>query len=251
MPHLGIGLPGNHWNRGVSWAVCGNPTDDIGWRLFGWANGEEEAEEKEAIKNDEDCKKSRSGLWTGKKKRNKKSRHSTVDSFRWILGRGRIGVPAGGKTVHRALYRSVFQQAAQMSIAPSLWREVWIVFRWPVAVILLSQLPLAGVTIPVVFFLRGFFLSYGIVALMEGMGLSGVLCAGVVFGPTCLLAVPVLFVLGTTGLLRKAESQPKGIPFFRRMVASLLVLALCVFLDQAVVPKLLGILLKALTMVSG
>ncbi|MBS5249915.1 MAG: hypothetical protein ACLUHN_03855 [Evtepia gabavorous] len=138
-----------------------------------------------------------------------------------------------------------------MSIAPSLWREVWIVFRWPVAVILLSQLPLAGVTIPVVFFLRGFFLSYGIVALMEGMGLSGVLCAGVVFGPTCLLAVPVLFVLGTTGLLRKAESQPKGIPFFRRMVASLLVLALCVFLDQAVVPKLLGILLKALTMVSG
>ena len=117
--------------------------------------------------------------------------------------------------------------------------------------ILLSQLPLAGVTIPVVFFLRGFFLSYGIVALMEGMGLSGVLCAGVVFGPTCLLAVPVLFVLGTTGLLRKAESQPKGIPFFRRMVASLLVLALCVFLDQAVVPKLLGILLKALTMVSG
>lgn len=143
------------------------------------------------------------------------------------------------------------QQAAQMSIAPSLWREVWIVFRWPVAVILLSQLPLAGVTIPVVFFLRGFFLSYGIVALMEGMGLSGVLCAGVVFGPTCLLAVPVLFVLGTTGLLRKAESQPKGIPFFRRMVASLLVLALCVFLDQAVVPKLLGILLKALTMVSG
>lgn len=71
-----------------------------------------------------------------------------------------------------------------MSIAPSLWREVWIVFRWPVAVILLSQLPLAGVTIPVVFFLRGFFLSYGIVALMEGMGLSGVLCAGVVFGPT-------------------------------------------------------------------
>ncbi len=62
LPHLGIGLPGNHWNRGVSWAVCGNPTDDIGWRLFGWANGEEEAEEKEAIKNDEDCKKSGAGF---------------------------------------------------------------------------------------------------------------------------------------------------------------------------------------------
>lgn len=108
LPHLGIGLPGNHWNRGVSWAVCGNPTDDIGWRLFGWANGEEEAEEKEAIKNDEDCKKSGAGFGPEKRNGTKKSRHSTVDSFRWILGRGRIGVPAGGKTVHRALYRSVF-----------------------------------------------------------------------------------------------------------------------------------------------
>ena len=168
-----------------------------------------------------------------------------------FLAGGVLGCLLEGKLSTEHSIGQFFQQAAQMSIAPSLWREVWIVFRWPVAVILLSQLPLAGVTIPVVFFLRGFFLSYGIVALMEGMGLSGVLCAGVVFGPTCLLAVPVLFVLGTTGLLRKAESQPKGIPFFRRMVASLLVLALCVFLDQAVVPKLLGILLKALTMVSG
>ena len=108
LPHLGIGLPGNHWNRGVSWAVCGNPTDDIGWRLFSWANGEEEAEEKEAIKNDEDCKKSGAGFGPEKRNGTKKSRHGTVDSFRWILGRGRIRVPAGGKTVHRALYRSVF-----------------------------------------------------------------------------------------------------------------------------------------------
>ncbi len=61
------------------------------------------------------------------------------------------------------------------------------------------------------------------------MGLSGVLCAGVVFGPTCLLAVPVLFVLGTLGLLRKAEKSAEGHSVFRRMVASLLVLALCVF----------------------
>ena len=69
---------------------------------------EEEAEEKEAIKNDEDCKKSGAGFGPEKRNGTKKSRHGTVDSFRWILGRGRIGVPAGGKTVHRALYRSVF-----------------------------------------------------------------------------------------------------------------------------------------------
>lgn len=188
-----------------------------------------------------------------KKETEQKNRDTgTVDSFRWILGRGRIGVACWRENCPQSIISVSFSSRQhKCPLRRSLWREVWIVFRWPVAVILLSQLPLAGVTIPVVFFLRGFFLSYGIVALMEGMGLSGVLCAGVVFGPTCLLAVPVLFVLGTTGLLRKAESQPKGIPFFRRIVASLLVLALCVFLDQAVVPKLLGILLKALTMVSG
>ena len=171
-----------------------------------------------------------------KKETEQKNRDTVllILSVGFLVG-GVLGCLLEGKLSTEHYIGQFFQQAAQMSIAPSLWREVWIVFRWPVAVILLSQLPLAGVTIPVVFFLRGFFLSYGIVALMEGMGLSGVLCAGVVFGPTCLLA----------------ESQPKGIPFFRRMVASLLVLALCVFLDQAVVPKLLGILLKALTMVSG
>ena len=69
---------------------------------------EEEAEEKEAIRNDEDCKKSGAGFGPEKRNGTKKSRHGTVDSFRWILGRGRIGVPAGGKTVHRAVYRSVF-----------------------------------------------------------------------------------------------------------------------------------------------
>ena len=108
LPHLGIGLPGNHWNRGVSWAVCGNPTDDIGWRLFGWANGEEEAEEKEAIKNDEDCKKAERAL-DRKKETEQKNRDTVllILSVGFLVG-GRIGVPAGGKTVHRALYRSVF-----------------------------------------------------------------------------------------------------------------------------------------------
>lgn len=79
-----------------------------------------------------------------KKETEQKNRDTVllILSVGFLVG-GVLGWPAGGKTVHRALYRSVFQQAAQMSIAPSLWREVWIVFRWPVAVILLSQLPLA------------------------------------------------------------------------------------------------------------
>ena len=114
-----------------------------------------------------------------KKETEQKNRDTVllILSVGFLVG-GVLGCLLEGKLSTEHYIGQFFQQAAQMSIAPSLWREVWIVFRWPVAVILLSQLPLAGVTIPVVFFLRGFFLSYGIVALMEGMGLSGVLCAG-------------------------------------------------------------------------
>ena len=67
-----------------------------------------------------------------------------------FLAVGVLGCLLEGKLSTEHYIGQFFQQAAQMSIAPSLWREVWIVFRWPVAVILLSQLPLAGVTIPVV-----------------------------------------------------------------------------------------------------
>ena len=106
-----------------------------------------------------------------KKETEQKNRDTVllILSVGFLVG-GVLGCLLEGKLSTEHYIGQFFQQAAQMSIAPSLWREVWIVFRWPVAVILLSQLPLAGVTIPVVFFLRGFFLSYGIVALMEGMG---------------------------------------------------------------------------------
>lgn len=146
---------------------------------------------------------------------------------------------------------SFFQQAAQGAIVPSVWREVWAVFRWPLGVMVLSLLPLAGLTVPILFFLRGLFLSYGIVALMEGTGASGVLCAGIVFGPTCLLAVPALFLLGTAGLLQKAAEEPKKGAFFRRTVICLLMFACCVFLNQSVVPKGLGFLLQALGSAEG
>lgn len=140
-----------------------------------------------------------------------------------------------------------FQWAAQGEAVPPLWRELWITLRWPVAVVVLSALPLAGLTVPTLFFLRGFFLSYGIVSLTEGVGLSGALGAGILFGPTCLLAVPAFFLLGTSGLLRKVDPAPKVGKRLRQWMICLLLLSLCVFLDQRAVPKLLGILLNTLS----
>ena len=91
-------------------------------------------------------------------------------------------------------------------LAPATLRqESWAVLRWPVAVVLLSLLPLAGLTIPVLFFLRGLFLSHAVAALTAASGPVGPLSAVVLLGPTGLLAIPAFFVLGTLGLLRQVD----------------------------------------------
>ena len=163
-----------------------------------------------------------------------------------FLAGGIAGCLLEGKLSAAPYISGFLGQAAQTTVAPSLWRELWTVFRWPAAAVLLSLLPLAALTLPTLFFLRGFFLSYGIVAMMEGLGGTGVLWAGIVFGPTCLLAVPAFFVLGTTGLLGKSDRQGMGKKLLGRALAALPVLLVCAFLDRMVAPKLLHILLKGL-----
>ena len=98
-------------------------------------------------------------------------------------------------------------------------------------------------------FLRGLFLSYGLVALIGSTSGAEILCTMVILGPTCLLTIPILFVLGTAGLLRSTESSPSS--RIRRALCCVSGLVLCVFLDQAVVPQLLTVLLKGFTATAG
>ena len=132
-----------------------------------------------------------------------------------------------------------FQAAAQSTLQPTLWRELWVAFRWPAAVMVLSFLPVAGAAIPALFCVRSFFLSYGIAALVADAGLKGICYAGLLFGPVCLLAVPVFFVLGSEGLLRKALVERGSKKLLLKGVCCLPVLLLCVFLDWTVTPVLL------------
>lgn len=164
-----------------------------------------------------------------------------------------IGGAAGGLLASRlspALYLTSFwDTAAQGVIQPSLWRELWVVFRWPMAAAALALLPLAGVTLPVLFFLRGLFLAYGAAALLGGFTGSEILCAALVLGPGGLLTVPALFLFGTAGLLRRSQgSWGSGI---RPLLLALPALVLCVVLDQMVVPKLLTVLLKGFSAAGG
>lgn len=142
-----------------------------------WPHGKENAEKQEQ----EEAMKTvtrKEQLVRRKKEAADKNRDTVllILSVGFLMG-GILGCLLEGKLSGGNLLSPFFQQAAQGAIVPSLWRELWTVFRWPMAAVALSLLPMAGFTVPGLFFLRGFFLSYGIVALREGVGIVGVLCA--------------------------------------------------------------------------
>jgi len=101
-------------------------------------------------------------------------------------------------------------------------------------------------TLPGVFFLRGMFLGYVVQIVARGVASHGFLWAGVLFGPTCLLAVPIFFVIGYLGLLRAAAQTPGRAQLLLGSAVCCGPLALCIFLDRTVVLNLLDILLASL-----
>lgn len=62
--------------------------------------------------------------------------------------------------------------------------------------------------------------------------------AVLLFGPTCVLTLPVLFLVSTEVLLRKAGEQTEG--KLALVLACLMALCLCILLDVAVIPDLLS-----------
>lgn len=133
-----------------------------------------------------------------------------------------------------------FWQSAGAGLSlPPLWLEVWSVCRWPVAVILLSVLPMRAASIPLLFLLRGATLSYCVAALAGEGSLRELAGTGAVLGPACLLTVPVLFLLGTASLLRTAGTEGGRHGLLRGTAVCMPVLALAVFVGQRVTPLLL------------
>ena len=150
---------------------------------------------------------------------------------------GLVGCFLGTKLSSSQAVSAFLEAAKQQAIQPALWREIWVIFRWPAAAVLLSVLPQVGLTIPALLFLRGFLLAYGITSLV--LNASAAWCAFLLFGPTCLLTLPVLFVLAEEALLQKTRQTRKRFNLTLRTLFCLPVLVLCVFLDQVALPPLL------------
>lgn len=147
-----------------------------------------------------------------------------------FLAGGILGWMTEGKLPSSQYVQGFLEYIKQNSFTDGTWRECWSVFRWPILVILFSRLPMAGLAIPGLLCLRGFLLSYSIAAFME----EGVLHTLLLFGPTCVLTLPVLFLLSTEILLRKAGESVGMKP-----AVCLLALCLCIVIDLTVTPMLL------------
>ena len=94
---------------------------------------------------------------------------------------------------------------------------------------------------------RGVFSAgYVVQIVARGVASHGFLWAGVLFGPTCLLAVPIFFVIGYLGLLRAAAQTPGRAQLLLGSAVCCGPLALCIFLDRTVVLNLLDSLLASL-----
>lgn len=143
---------------------------------------------------------------------------------------------------------SFLQGVQQGTISqPGLFRTLWTTLRWPAAALLLGLLPLRRLTIPVLFFVRGFLLSCGIASFISQAGKAGLACAGLVFGPECILSVPALFLIGMLSLGPRNKKN--------RILAPVLLCTLpliaCIALERNLVPLALNRFLSVFLTAGG
>ena len=144
-----------------------------------------------------------------------------------------IGGVLGCMTYEKYPGTSVVQLFLSQSVySTTILQELWTVFRWPAGLLILQLFPLVGLSVPIAMSLRGFLLSYSISAFTNESILSAVL----LFGPRSVLTLPILFLLSTEILLRKAGEQAEYNPAV--ILACLLSLILSIVIDLTVVPML-------------
>lgn len=150
-------------------------------------------------------------------------------SASFLLG-GLLGYLACEKTLPSPYVQTFLRESLYNT---SVQQELWSTLRWPFGLLILQLFPLAGLSIPTAMLLRGFFLSYSISAYTEVSITSAVL----LFGPNCILTLPILFILSTELLLRKAGASSECKPVVT--LACLLSLCLYIVFDLTLVPMLL------------
>ena len=139
---------------------------------------------------------------------------------------------------------------AQEMPKPDWFSTLWDTIRWPLLAVALGLTPLGLLGIPIVFFARGFLLSFAVASFFHVLGGLGLAFAFVVFGVVGIICIPVLFFLGVQGFLCAGtlagrllgESKKQSIPdrvFLLRCGVCAAALFVCCFLEYSVIPVLI------------
>lgn len=156
----------------------------------------------------------------------------------WLLNRGYLMAELVLKGYPLAL-------DARVS-AVSFWESLWDVGRWPLLVWLLGSTALGRWMVPVVFAVRGFFLSYAVAGLSVATQ-SGVLLAFCLFGLGAFITLPLFFLLGSQSwemagrirgrLFATLSDYPKE--YWLRSFAALIGVLLCAVAEYRLLPIIL------------
>jgi hypothetical protein len=116
------------------------------------------------------------------------------------LTAARVG---GGANDSLALYIRGYLAAgvAGEVSTPSIFSLIWDSFRYALIAALFGFTSLGVILMPLLMAVRGFFLAFAAASFVHMCGGGGLLLAMGVFGFSCLLTVPCLFVLAVQGYL--------------------------------------------------
>lgn len=89
--------------------------------------------------------------------------------------------------------------AAENQLPRGLWAVLWGQLKYPLAAAVLGLTALGAVGLPILFSVRGFFLSFPVACFLRVFGGRGLLPAFALFALPALLWAPALFLLGTFG----------------------------------------------------
>lgn len=99
-------------------------------------------------------------------------------------------------------YLAGYLALAQSGQLPqSLWPVLWEQLKYSLAALVLSVTALGTIGLPILFGVRGFFLTFSSACFWRIFGLRGLFPAFILFELPALLWAPALFLLGTPGFL--------------------------------------------------
>lgn len=108
---------------------------------------------------------------------------------------------AGAQELGRYLAGYLELAGEEGGLPRSLWPVLWGQFKYLLAVLILNVTALGAAGIPLIFGIRGFYLSFPAACFCRVFGGRGLFPAFLLFGLPALLWAPALFLAGVPGLL--------------------------------------------------